>query len=167
MTTPSQLRVTLLFSGILTIGGVALVLFGISFLKDANASKNWPVAPGQVQATRPQRDTSSRKYNATYHYAVTYRYEVSGKSYTNDRYSLGDGPTASKRFQNQGEAIAAARQDYPVGQAIDIYYNPAEPSSSVIKPGVGFGTLVPLVMGCIFLPSGIGLLIYSMQSASN
>lgn len=167
MTTPSQLRVTLLFSGILTLGGVALVLFGISSLKEAIASKNWPVAPGQVQSTRPQRDTSSRKYNPTYHYAVTYRYEVEGTVYSNDRYSLGDGPTASKRFQNQGEAIAAARKDYPVGQAIDIYYDPAEPSSSVIKPGVGFGTLVPLVIGCIFLPSGMGLLLISMQRSVN
>jgi hypothetical protein len=167
MTTPSQLRITLLFSGILTLGGVALVLFGISFLKDANASKTWPVASGKVQSTRPQRNTSSRKYNPTYHYAVTYGYEVDGSSFTNDRYSLGDGPTASKRFQSKSEAIAAARKDYPVGQAIDIYYDPAEPNSSVIKPGVGFGTLVPLVMGCIFLPSGIGLLILSMQSSSN
>ncbi|NJN73714.1 MAG: DUF3592 domain-containing protein [Limnothrix sp. RL_2_0] len=167
MSTASQLRVTLLFSGILTIGGVALILFGISFLKDANASKNWPIAPGQVQSTRPVRSSSNRKYNPTYHYAVTYRYEVEGRSFTNDRYSLGDGPTASKRFQNQGEAIAAARKDYPVGQAINIYYNPTEPSSSVIKPGVGFGTLVPLVMGCLFLPSGIGLLLISMQRSVN
>lgn len=167
MTTASQLRVALIFSGILTLGGVALVLFGISFLKDANASKNWPVAPGQVQSTRPQRSTSSRKYNPPYHYAVTYRYEVAGIAYSNNRYSLGDGPTASKRFQSKGEAIAAARKDYPVGQTIDIYYNPAEPSSSVIKPGVSFGTLVPLVMGCIFLPSGIGLLLISMQRSVN
>lgn len=167
MTTPSQLRVTLLFSGILTLGGVALILFGISFLKDAIASENWPVAAGQVQSTRPLRNTSSSKHNPTYYYAVIYRYEVKGIAYTNDRYSLGDGPTASKRYQNRAEAIAAARKDYPVGQAIDIYYDPAEPSSSVIKPGVGFGTLVPLVLGCIFLPSGIGLIFLSIQRSIN
>ena len=154
--TPFQYRLSLGFLGFLIVAGVALVLFGLSFLKTATASQQWPTVQGTVQAvtiTRDRIDTSASPAY-TYTYTVTYSYEVDGSSHRGDRYSLGDGSTASKRYPERSDAIAAAAQNHRIGQTVTVYYNPADPSSAILKPGVNIGTVVPLILGLFFIASG-------------
>ncbi|MGB2927003.1 MAG: DUF3592 domain-containing protein [Limnothrix sp.] len=165
MLTGSQYRINLIFSGILMFGGLALIFFGRDVLKEAKISKQWPIASGEVQSVSLKPGVSSSKNNPEYHYTISYVYEVDGQLYQGDRHSLGEGTTASEKFPNENEAIAAAQRDYPVGRKIEVYYNPQKPGVAVLKPGVNFSAYIPFVLGFVMLPSGVILLIVTISSS--
>lgn len=163
--TPAQYRITLGFAGFMAVGGAALLIFGVSFLKDARASRAWPTTTGEVQAVNVVRDRSTTNSSSrSYHYAVTYGYEVEERTYSSDRYSLGNGSTASKQYDTRTEAQSAGQESYPAGSEVMVYYDPTNPASTVLKPGANFGTYVPLVMGLVFLPFGLVLLITMVRT---
>ena len=164
---PWQYWSAIIFAGVTTLGGAALIIFGINFLRQGAVSKNWPVAQGTIQAAKIMRDVDrdgSRRI-VRHYITVSYDYEVDGQQYSGDRYSLGDGSTASKRFKERGEAIAE-KAKYPTGNEIDVYYKPDEPSFAILKPGINVGTVVPLVLGLLFLPTGIGCGLLVFKSSS-
>jgi hypothetical protein len=164
--TPAQSRVVLGLGGFLTLAGAALLMFGISFLYTAIASRNWPTAAGTVQKVAVVSELSSsgttRAY--TYHYTVTYDYKVDEQTYGGDRYSLGTGSTASKRYQERSKALTTGKKTYPVGSAVAVYYDPKDPASAILEPGANFGTYVPLVMGLVTFPGGLALLMLSLRT---
>jgi len=166
--TPFQYRLGLGFLGFLIVSGGALMLFGLSFLKTATASQQWPTAQGKVQAVTVTRDRTSTSSSPTYTYAytVTYRYEVNSNPYRGDRYSLGNGSTASKRYPERSEATAAAAKNYRIGQSVEVYYNPADPTSAVLKPGANISTFVPLILGLFFIASGVSIVILMRHNAA-
>ncbi|OKH18760.1 DUF3592 domain-containing protein [[Limnothrix rosea] IAM M-220] len=161
---PWQYWSSAIFAGTTTIGGAALIIFGISFLRDGFASKNWPTTTGEIKAVNIVREFrgSGNTRRVTHHLTLNYSYQVGGISYTNTRYSLGDGSTASKRYRERSQAIAE-KNTYPIGSKIDVYYKPTEPSFAILQPGTNFGTFVPLVLGTFFLPSGIMLFVFILK----
>ncbi|MGB3515436.1 MAG: DUF3592 domain-containing protein, partial [Elainellaceae cyanobacterium] len=92
---------------------------------------------------------------------------VEGSRYQNDRYSLGSGPTASRTYRKQQNAIAAAKENYSIGQSIAVYYNPDAPADTVLKPGANIGSFVPLIFGIVLFSSGIGLFLLAQRAAAN
>jgi hypothetical protein len=154
--TPAQYRIMMGFAGLLIAGGTALVLFGGFFLKTAWGSHTWPSTPGEVEDIQTIRyTTGSNGSTRTYRYTITYEYRVEGQSYRSDRFSLGSGSTASRSYDTSRAARRAGQEAYPPGSEITVYYDPADPTSTVLKPGANFGTYVPLTMGLLFLPSGL------------
>ncbi len=154
--TPTQYR---LISGclwFLILAGVGLMIFGVVFLINANASRGWPSVQGQVQNVSVVKNSTSGT-QGSYHYAVTYVYQVDGRPYTGDRYSLGQGSRASQRYPSRSEARTASRRNYPMGSPVDVYYDPADPASAVLKAGPNWATFGPLLIGLIFIPGGIFL----------
>ena len=112
--TPQQYRMTIGCLGVAIIAGAALTIFGVFFLIEGNASQKWPTTEGDVQSlyVRSHRsDSGSRSYT----YEVTYNYVVNDQVYTSDRYSLGDGSRASKGYNDESEARAIGREEYPTG----------------------------------------------------
>ena len=49
---PWQYWLGLGFCGLITVGGAAMVVFGVSFLQEAFASKSWPMAEGKINAVQ-------------------------------------------------------------------------------------------------------------------
>ena len=153
--TPAQYRIILSFAGFLIVIGAALAIFGVFFLKSAQASRAWPNTMGEVQAIKATRHTTGTGGSVTtYNYVVAYEYEVDDRTYTGDRYSLGSGSTASPQYDSPSAAQRAGKEAYPPGSEVTVYYDPANPTSTVLKPGANWGTYVPLIMGLVFLPSG-------------
>jgi hypothetical protein len=130
-------------------------------LGEAQASKNWPIAQGEVVSTRTRRQSSTTSNSTsnssrTYTFEVTYAYEVAGERYESDRFSLGNGSTASRRYPERSEAVVAANQAYPTGSPLEVYYDPQAPSAAVLQPGASWATYMPLVLGAFFLAVGAG-----------
>ena len=155
--TPQQFRITLVMLGFMIIVGILLTAFGITFIQEGNESNNWPVAEGKVAGIYVRFDTEDNG-TRTYYYEVTYDYTVSGTPYTADRFSLGGGSTASKKFSSDEEARAHGRDAYPTGSLVLVSYDPGDPGSAVLQPGANWGTYMPLIMGLAFLIAGIALL---------
>jgi len=101
--------------------------------RDRQASRNWPSTDGEIIESRPHTHNTSESQVATPNHEwdvnLAYRYTVNGTTYTGRRLrALG------ARYGSEQEA-AAALQAFPVGARIKVYYDPADPQSSVLLPG--------------------------------
>lgn len=83
--------------------------------------------------------------------SVKYRYAVDGKSYTGNRI------TASDNYQKTRSSANDVLKKYPVGGEVSVYYNPANPGSSVLKTGVNKNVSLPLGIAvvCFLLATAI------------
>jgi hypothetical protein len=149
-------------AGFLLLIGAALMIFGVAFVGEANASAGWSATTGWVEHVRVTWDNVGRSRPSVvreYYYVVTYSYSVNGERYTGTRSSLGGGSNAAGRtFDSEDEARAAAAANYRVGQDVPVYYDPADPAEAVLQTGVQASTYVPLILGTLFIGSGGGVL---------
>lgn len=168
--TQSQLRLLLGTSVLALLLGVALLAFGFSFVRQANASRDWPTVTGRIQNVRVTWDLTNSQESLPgreYYFEVQYAYAVDGQSYTGERYSLGDGSNAAGRtYNSEEEAREAAAAAYTAGSDITVYYDPAAPEAAVLQPGASLGTYAPLILGLFFLLVGVALWrLYSQRKA--
>ena len=156
--TPAQLRRQKITAGVLLFLGLALTLFGVQFISQAEDSADWPSVEGTVQSVTVKRKLDAGRTNSSgsgrYFYTVNYRYEIAGQQRTASRFSLGDGNRAGKMYRVRTDAERAANLAYPRGSKITVYYNPSDPDSTVIQQGTNWGTYVPLILGLLFMGSG-------------
>lgn len=161
--TPQQMRLTIGCLGLAIIAGAALTIFGVLFLIEGNASRSWPTVEGDVRGIFVRSHTSDSG-SRSYTYEVTYDYVVNDQRYNSDRYSLGEGSTASNRYNNEADARADGRAQYPASSAITVYYDPEDPASAVLRPGANWGTYMPLLMGLLFIISGVAFIILIVRN---
>ena len=116
------------FAGLLAVA----VVFGGRM--QANQAARWPKAPGRIVASRAEGRSSSSGRNPTrvYEPVVEYAYSVAGQEYRGSRVSFGASVAAGKSWA-QKRASA-----YPVGGAVTVHYDPANPAESVLEPRVAF-----------------------------
>lgn len=87
-------------------------------------------------------EVNSDGEGTSYEPKVRYRYEVAGQQYTSDRLRF----TAMAFGESSARAMLPAT---PVGGKLSAFYNPAAPSTAVLKPGF---YLIDLVVPIFLLP---------------
>ncbi|WP_081887643.1 DUF3592 domain-containing protein [Verrucomicrobium sp. BvORR034] len=149
---------TIIFPWIFILVGGGIMYAGVTNLRNASASKNWPTVPGKVVISEVDRRRSD-KGSTTYSANVVYDYLVEGTTYSAKRVSFGSGsssnPAGARTTQNK----------YKVGTEVNVHYSPKDPSLAVLEPGVtGVTLLLPgigavfFLVGCamaFFLPSAV------------
>lgn len=143
---------------VVTIFGAAWVAICSYFILLSKRGANWPGAIGtilssEVEMTIEKSDPLSkgdvyggRRFNLI----IKYEYSAGGNKYQSSRLSYsGEGvyftPEDAKREQAK----------FPVGQQVEVYYNPAEPGTAVLKVGNMTRLCLALVFGIIILGVGI------------
>jgi hypothetical protein len=145
---------------VLIMGGViGLALGGWAAYWVGSNSWNGLVSPGweQAQGTvlQARLEWSGRQLAPT----VVYRYDVGGQTYENDRISF-------PYTHSSGSAEILHRKltaKYPAGGSCTVYYNPANPATSCLEPGVDYLLLivgVPLALG--LLTAGVVTIRYGL-----
>lgn len=156
-------RVLRITAHVLIILGAALFLFGVYFMRTANESGSWPQTEGLIVSYLVRYDIPNSQRgrlnpHKDYYYTVTYRYVVEGDTLTNDQYSLGNGiRVGGMDFDSEEEARATAQERHPMRARVSVWYNPENPTMSVLETGASAGTYVPLLLGLVFLGLGIPL----------
>ena len=116
--------VALLFAA----GLVALLSGGADLLR-ARGMAGWPSAPGTVTAsetyTAEFRGMGTRRAPAV---RVTYDYHVGDAAFAGDR--IGIKTAAVEANTAEGRRLLA---QYPVGAAVTVYYDPADPATAVLE----------------------------------
>ena len=130
----------LIFFGV----GVGLSYWGWTILQDARASASWPSVQGQVTSSVVDRSTDSEG-GTSYSPEVDYEYTVNDQRFSADRIKFGENSYSSRR---QAEDVVAR---YPVGQTVAVYYDPVEPETAVLEPGVSSGSYIVIGIGAIFV----------------
>lgn len=136
----------------LVIGGVASAAFAafggwilwwsVGMAALSRASVDWPTAPGVVVASWLDTEGEATP-------RVTYRWEVAGVPHESQQlgFDVFDKPG--------GRGLARTRvARYPVGAAVTVYVDPADPGRAVLEPGDVSPFLLPMLFGTLFSTGG-------------
>jgi len=153
---------TLALTAVFFLVGAGLSWWGWTIVRNARASADWPTTEGRITAAEIDHSTDSEG-DDSYTPRVTYTYNVSGRSYENYTIKFGETSYSSERTAN--EILAR----YPVGQAVTVHFDPADPDRAVLEAGVSGGSYIVLSVGLIFvgvslLPPPIYLVRYLLQA---
>lgn len=90
-------------------------------------SVGWPHVAGAITESEANDDGGGW---------ITYRYTVDDRTYSGHRVSYWINSSVASR--------------YPVGSAVDVYYDPKAPAEAVLEPGLGRS--MPWLLACLALP---------------
>lgn len=121
---------------IVFIMGVAFVVGGINTMRNWEASKYWPTAPGKIILSRLRGVDNDRAL-------ISYEYQVAGQSYKSSNIALGQ-----SIFAKVQETLAK----YPEGAEVKVLYNPNKPSVAYLERGENRSQgVLAVVIGAILL----------------
>lgn len=123
--------------------GAGLMVWGGIIVRNASESKGWPLAQGEIIASYVK--TSDDQDGITYFADIEFQYVVNDRRLTADTVNFGEYGTSNR---NHAADIVAK---YPVGKVVNVYYNPEEPETAVLEPGVTWSSYVLLLMGLLFI----------------
>lgn len=148
--------------------GGAFALFGLplvglalsTFAKDRRIAR-WPRAPGTVVSSRIASSTGttrdkqgySQEYTS-YTPEVTYRYVIDGTEYEGSAVARGELSTTTR------SAVEACVDRYAPGNAIEVLYDPTDPTTAYLEVRRSIGALILLGFGGLLM--GIGVLIIAL-----
>lgn len=121
------------------VGGPILVIIGIVIFyffggnfRQAHISSSWPTAQGRITHSEMVVDDygpgSSRR--VWYGLDITYDYMVDEQQYSSSHVTAFDVRT------NHRTPIEDTVSRYPVGTIVTVYYDPEQPASSLLEPGI-------------------------------
>jgi hypothetical protein len=147
-------------------GAAGLVFFGWPVWRAWRAGR-WPHAQGTV--TRSWIETVTREINPTDSLApktsriyvrVNYRYVVGGTAHSGDRVTFFPS-TMSHAF---AEPAREHCDRYAAGTALDVRYDPRNPSDAVIETRISRPSYVAVGLAAVFLIAGLVDLIWLLIS---
>jgi hypothetical protein len=109
----------------------------------AKKSAQWPTTSGEITYSRV-RYVRGRRFDG-YLGDVQYRYRVGDAEHLSSRVSFARGHLAA------AEAWQRALAPYPVGQKVTVYYDPQNPASAVLEPGLAGEMAILYKMDLFFI----------------
>jgi hypothetical protein len=147
-----------LFSLVFLIIGGAVINYAVRIATRARQSLSWPSTEGEIAHAalvyQPETGVSS-SITSTYKADIGYRYKVNGANYSSSRISLLDLASAAP-----GPAQGVVLR-YPEKSRVHVYYDPSDPSKSVLEPGRTRGIGYLYFIGGISTAGGLFFLIMS------
>jgi hypothetical protein len=148
-----------LFSLVFVLIGAVILRYAMRTAEKARQSESWPSTEGEIahSAILYRTDTTTTNGDvASYKADIAYRYKVRGANYSSSKVALLDLSTSSS---GRAQTIV---QRYPDKSKVQVYYNPADPSESILEPGSTGGINVLYLIGGIFATAGVLFLVMSL-----
>ena len=137
--------------GIVFLAGAVIAAFGcwMSY-NQMQASTSWEKAPGKISVSQMQVTTVGlkRKYKAN----VEFDFTAGDQQYHGSRIRFAD-TTGSAEASQQAEL-----DRYPIGKAVDVYFNASDPRQCVLEPGGGARGFLLVLPPLILAGIGVFLL---------
>lgn len=134
--------------------GVAAVVASITLMSASRKARSWPVVTGKVveRTVGPSTTTGASRPGRYFEPRVTYDYTVDGKPYQGHRIGV-----ATEAY----DEAQARRVVDELPDAVEVHYNPGDPSDAVLRPSsIGMSILI-LAFGAIAVLVGGGMLLTS------
>ncbi len=137
------------FISLFLLVGLGVLIFGVLNYIKAKDSETWEKVKGVVISSEISKSSSDG--GTTYGADVIYRYRVNKKKYKGDDVTVSEVSTSS---YSRAQQIVAR---YPKRKKVAVYYDPDDPSDSVLERGVsGANWFLPLFgLGFIIIPGGM------------
>jgi hypothetical protein len=124
--------------------GLLVIVAGVEINRRGDTTRSWPTTPGTILVSEVV--TLKSKFEAV----ITYTYTIESHTYTSDRIYHRALPYYSER--EQAQVLVA---EFPPGQTVPIYYNPADPQYAVLVPGKTIEGTIFIVIGAVLLVFGL------------
>ncbi len=139
---------------LLSVAGIALIVFSFSRFEQARVRNNWPM----VQATVTGSEITGNRVNNP---QVTYEYHVDGK--THDGVSRVGAPGFGGKHKRL-EVAEVITEKYPVGSMLEVRYDPDNPAFSLVIVRASWAAYMKLSVGVFVLVGGIFLLVGTLAA---
>lgn len=143
-------------AGIFFVLGLGVSYYGYRLIRKARASAQWPAVQGKIESStvdvereREEDSDGDIHYERKYIPNIVYQYQVDGMDFMGDQISFGSTSSSS-----QGWAYKM-RDQYPEGAEVAVYYDPENPQEAVLQPGAKGATYIVMVIGVVFVLTGI------------
>lgn len=148
-----RIDITVIVFFVVLLLGVVVSGYGCRDTRSAKESLYWPETPGVVTASFVHEYTEIDDSEPAFTPRIGYIYTVDGKTYSNDliSFKFNSMRNRSEKTKSWAETVIS---DYPIGSAVTVYYNPANPQISVLQKGAAadwkifFGSLF-IIIGVI------------------
>ncbi|MCX7429306.1 MAG: DUF3592 domain-containing protein [Planctomycetia bacterium] len=152
---PLVARVFLGVVGVLLLLGSPMIVFtAYGNYTNAKASATWPSVEGLITRSEVEELGFGRK--RTFQARIQYRYQVNGRRYSGSRVQFAN-------TRGGGESAAQSLvQQYPAHSTQKVFFDPADPSSSVLEPGSTSLGLILLSVGPLL---AVGFALFFIQAA--
>lgn len=137
------LRFVYLFAGIFLVCAAGFTAYASSrSLVEAKASSHWPSVPGRVTSSKTVFITGRHGSTGA---DIRYTYSVGASRLNGSRLEV---VSYSANTSYASDAVAA----FPEGAEVPVYYDPAHPEKSVLRPGANWLAYgLPLISALMIL----------------
>jgi hypothetical protein len=138
-----------------TLTGLTIMYLGSQNLFEAHASAKWPTTEGVIISSKVDRERRSGKHHRTTNYSANIEYEFKYKEniYNGNRTAIGE--YGSGNSSHADEIVGS----FPKGLKVLVYFNPNNPSESVLDPGIKGKTWLLFGAGFVFFAFGCGVMV--------
>jgi len=144
--------------------GVLVGLFFCYRLVQAVRSKSWPTVEGELSAAGLRQvqyrgvEAGGGSDGASAVVAdFSYSYSVDGQTYTGQRVTFSD------HVNKTMASLKKLQTKYQGQERVVVYYNPANPSQSVLIPGPGVYNFTPFITPGLFIAAGYFLMTHDFK----
>ena len=142
--------------------GAALTYVGASITVTSLQSQSWPSVQGHILHSNvtvstvyhPPVGNNPGFYATDYTPNILYTYLIGNQNFNGSNIDLV--PVSSSSYSMANDTVS----QYPVGSQVIVYYNPSNPSQSVLHKGLDVAGIVFLIIGILGLIVGI---VYSLK----
>lgn len=143
------------FSIFMLAAGLIITIYGLLSVFKAWSVKNWRETKGKISKSKVDSyisNTSDMEGTTMYVATIEYDYEVNGTQYEGNRVRMGMGASSSKK------GAAKMVEKFYRSRVVPVYYNPVDPSKSVLERKASRWIYAPLIMGILMSAISGGLL---------
>ena len=138
------------------LGSMIFLGFGLWAINKGMQSENWDKGTATVLMSDIEKSETKSKdaqgftrTSTSYSVRVKYSYTVEGNNYEGN--TVGFGTMSHNERSDAQEEL----KSYPKGKTIDVYYDPENPSDSVLKKGVFWPMYIVIAVSVIMLIGSI------------
>ena len=126
--------------------GMLMLLFFIASWLLSRRAADWPVVRGTVVSSGTEKieKNSDGRRSVTHAPAIEYAYRVNDIDYVSRQVKLGANLSASESY------AAGIASRYPKGAAIDVHYDPANPSNAALENPAGTRWFLLAIAAALF-----------------
>lgn len=144
--------IVLMFVG----AGVAVLVYGVYAVFNAQRAAAWPTVRGEIDACHLESEEKS------FAAKVIYTYQVDREVFHGNRIAFGYSATSNRSFHEQ------IVQKLMTSRYVQVHYNPNQPGQSCLATGVTRQNWLPVVLGAgwLLICFGIGVAGYCGESVA-
>jgi hypothetical protein len=136
-----------------------MLIYSFGELRGYQSSSGWLTAQGEVISSKVIERDAGRS-GTRYRPEIIYAYVVDDNRYTSSRIIFGS-PGSSR-------SSAQSRTDqYSVGRAVDVLYNPDDPADAVLERQLDRGVIPLLAIGVVLSLVGVSIGIREAQDTAS